>query len=1150
MVFDAGTFTAQNNLARVGLKADGTNTAGASSVCGILDSGTTAGRNFYHNSVYLGGTQTSGTGRTGAFQSVGAGNARTFQNNIFVNARSTSGGSFKHYAVIYYAGNNTGLKAGGNIFLASGTGGHLAQYNNSLDRDTLLAWQTSTGQDATSGVTDPLFVNPTGDAGSVAATAVDLHLQSSNPAEGQGILIASVTNDFDGETRSGLTPVDIGADAGGFSLSSDVFAPVVSYPTLPQGSTANRTLTGFATIVDSVAVAGGANSPRLYFKRSTDADIFGGNTAADNGWKYVAADNSASPYGFTIDYSIINGGSVAPGDTVQYFVVAQDAANNLGSNPVGAGSSGNPPVQNLSAHGAVSSYAIGAGLSGTKTVCASGCDYANLTDASGAFAAINGAVVTGNLIINISGDLTENGTNGLNQLVTNDFPAAAYTVTIQPDAAAMRTISGSVANAMIRLNGADRVTIDGRFSNAGRFLTFRNTNTGYPTITLLNDASNNTIRSSVIEGASSVVVFFSTGTATGNDNNLVTDNRIRDRSDATGVAQILIYAAGTSAIVANGNNSITANEIFNFTLSGVWIEATGNENWTITGNTIYQTDARTSSITGIQFGAAGTNTISGNTVRDLTSTTFTSGIVVQQTYGNLTVARNRIYNFTSAAGNVARFIGVSFNGTDVGQSITLVNNQITIIPSFTNAQNLYGIWDRATAAGPAVVAYNSVVVGGTGSGTNGSWAFSRTGASACSLRNNIFLNVRTGGGSHYAGGSASTSGSVSTDYNVFAGTGTTAANFMDSSNGQGPTGTPISFAQWQASFGGDTHSSGANPGGNFTTSMFVNPAAGDLHIIATGNPLVMNTGTPVVGIDKDYDNDTRHATTPDIGADEFAGALVVSSNQVIPAGNYDNIAVDPGVTATLGGIVNVSGTLTLGCTAQLSGGSPANYVTGSLKKNFCSGGSFMFPVGTAAGYAPVTVNATAGTFPGDFTVKANDGTLAGTVAAQSLTRNWTLTRNNISQADITFTYNDADVPAGADESTFKFVRRSGNVDIAFGPSNFDVTTNTFTLLGVSGFSDWALGKVAAPTAALVEVSGRILTANGRGITNVRVALTDQNGFTRYTNSGSFGYYHFTDIEAGQIYILNVGAKRFIFTEPTRMIFVNEAMNGQDFVADP
>jgi hypothetical protein len=42
----------------------------------------------------------------------------------------------------------------------------------------------------------------------------DLHLpRPTTVAEGNGVDVG-VTDDFDGQTRSGLTPVDIGADAG------------------------------------------------------------------------------------------------------------------------------------------------------------------------------------------------------------------------------------------------------------------------------------------------------------------------------------------------------------------------------------------------------------------------------------------------------------------------------------------------------------------------------------------------------------------------------------------------------------------------------------------------------------------------------------------------------------------------------------------------------------------------------------------------------------------------------------------------------------------------------------------------------------------------------------------------------------------------
>jgi hypothetical protein len=90
----------------------------------------------------------------------------------------------------------------------------------------------------------------------------------------------------------------------------------------------------------------------------------------------------------------------------------------------------------------------------------------------------------------------------------------------------------------------------------------------------------------------------------------------------------------------------------------------------------------------------------------------------------------------------------------------------------------------------------------------------------------------------------------------------------------------------------------------------------------------------------------------------------------------------------------------------------------------------------------------------------------------------------------------------------------------------------------------------APTAASVNFGGRILTADGRGIRNVRITLTSMTGAPRETLSSPFGYYRFNEIEAGQTYIVTVASKRFIFSEPSRVIFLSEAREDFDFVALP
>lgn len=921
MSFFDGAFTAQNNWVRVGLDASGAATAGASNVRGIYDNGTTAGRNFYHNSVYAGGTQTSGTASTSAFDgTTGVTNARVYQNNIFVNKRSNNGGTGRHYAVRYggTAANSASLKAGGNIFLATGVGGMLGQFNGA-DSATLALWQSATGQDGTSAMVDPLFINPTG-----GAASVDLHLQASNPAEGGGTPLidaltqasASVTDDFDGQARSTLTPADIGADAGTFTSSSgDIYSPGISYPLLSSASSANRVLNGWATIQDnSGAVSGGINAPRLYFKKSTDADVFGvANNASGNGWKYVTATNSTSPFSFSIDYSLMPGGGVTAGDTVQYFVVAQDDVNNLGSGPPAVSASANPPVQNISAKpgAGVNSFSIVPALGGTKTV-GSGGDYPSLSGAGGLFAAINGGVLTGNLTVQLTSDVTEDGSVALMSWLEEGV--GSYTLTLQPDSATMRTISGNVNAALITLNGADGVTIDGSFAGRGRYLTFRNLNTGTSASTLLfiNDASSNTVRNCVLEGASTSttlgVIGFGAGTVTGNDNNIITGCQVRDLSTAAGVPNTLIGSSGSSA-AANSGNTLSNNDLFNFNQQGIRLSASGNGAWTISSNDIHEVNSATSNNAGISILGGGTHIITGNYIHDLLTTFAQSKGISLTGITSAKITRNRITALTvnSATTSIHGIYAVS----STQGLLTVVNNEITLFPAAPTSSNLYGLYcDTTGTSGVNFLAncyYNSVVIGGSESGARSSWAASCLGKYSGTLRNNIFLNLRSGlaGSLNYKPYSYNLISN-----NIYAGTGTTAANFMALDS------LPMSFASWQT-YGLDQNSQAGIAGsGSFTSAMFADAANGDLHLVPGGDSLVNTTGIRVSGVTDDYDGELRNTATPSIGSDEFPQPdIVITQSSVLKDGTG---VVDFGSVA-LGGSSAKTFTITNTGLADLTG---------------------------------------------------------------------------------------------------------------------------------------------------------------------------------------------------------------------------------------
>ena len=81
--------------------------------------------------------------------------------------------------------------------------------------------------------------------------------------------------------------------------------------------------------------------------------------------------------------------------------------------------------------------------------------------------------------------------------------------------------------------------------------------------------------------------------------------------------------------------------------------------------------------------------------------------------------------------------------------------------------------------------------------------------------------------------------------------------------------------------------------------------------------------------------------------------------------------------------------------------------------------------------------------------------------------------------------------------------------------------------------------LAAPTAAMVNVGGRVTDSKGRGISRALVTMTNGNGnnYSAYTNS--LGYYLFEEVEVGQTLIFNVQAKRYNFTQPTQVVSLTE-----------
>ena len=146
----AGAATYSNNIISLGGNTQtilkGISETGAS--------GTT--NNLYFNTVYIGGTVASGSNKSYALFSAVATNTRDFRNNIFMNARSTTGGSSLHYAM-YFITSGGALTCDYNDYLVSGTGGMLGGFYYGGDKSTL---PIVTGQDAHSLNVNPTFPSP------------------------------------------------------------------------------------------------------------------------------------------------------------------------------------------------------------------------------------------------------------------------------------------------------------------------------------------------------------------------------------------------------------------------------------------------------------------------------------------------------------------------------------------------------------------------------------------------------------------------------------------------------------------------------------------------------------------------------------------------------------------------------------------------------------------------------------------------------------------------------------------------------------------------------------------------------------------------------------------------------------------------------
>ncbi|MFA7359511.1 MAG: T9SS type A sorting domain-containing protein [Candidatus Kapaibacterium sp.] len=810
----------------------------------------------YNNTVYLNASSSGANfGTTGIYHTrsaVATTGVLEMRNNIIVNNSTSAGTGF---TVVFRRSASTDLvnfgSSSNNNDLYAGTpsASNLIFYDGTNSDQTMAAYKSRvTPRDASSFSVMPAFVN-------ITTAPYDLHLgtAAATQLESGGAVVSTpnIVSDFDGNARYPnpgypnnpsfpATAPDVGADefAG---IPQDLNGPSISYT--PLGNTASTSGRVFSnvTITDPSGVnVDPGTKPRVYYKKSTDANTYAGNTNVDDGWKWVETSSGSSPFSFTLDYSILTGGGISTGEIVQYFVIAQDLINNVGLNsgtPAQPLTSVDLTVDEFPLSGTINQYSISGAITGEILV-GTGQTYTSLTDdaPTGLFKAINEKVVTGNLTVKITSDLTETGAVALNQ--TNE--EAIYTITIQPNDASLKTISGSYAGGLIRLNGADGITFDGRFSGSGNYLTISNTSTSTNSaaIQIISlgtnaGATDNTIRNcNILAGANTVTSTFgifvgsaavsTSGTGADNDNLTIQYNNISK-------AYYGIYARGVATTGELDGLNILNNSV------GSSIEADY-----ISGYGMYLS------------GMNGAN-INENEIYNMIYNGSKYGMYIVANVSNSVFSKNKIHTFGQLNTSAYYATGMYFSSATGTTNNQIDNNIVYDLIYYGSTSNFYNAGIRLAGGDGYKIYYNSVSHTGTfantASGLYSICMYISTAATNVDMRNNIFYNSRSGTSpKSYTIYTPNTSTFTNLNYNDYY---TTGAAF-------GYYGAEVAnYSAWATASGEGVNSINVDPLFNSETNLqpgLTSP--------------VLAAGTPIAGITTDILGVTRSGTVPSMGAYE------------------------------------------------------------------------------------------------------------------------------------------------------------------------------------------------------------------------------------------------------------------------------------------
>ncbi|MFT3911080.1 MAG: T9SS type A sorting domain-containing protein [Ferruginibacter sp.] len=612
--------------------------------------------------------------------------------------------------------------------------------------------------------------------------------------------------------------------------------------------------------------------------------------------------------------------------------------------------------------------------------------------------------------INISyNDINNNNGSGVNHVTTlrgiyaqagTSANATINNNTITLKAAGTTTASTGIENAIGSTAAANTVNINNNiiqnctytsattatFSGILTSATATNVNTNF------NQIINNAIGTAGVGSGATFQGIYNSGSST---NFTANSNTISGNTIQNSFGTMHCLRGSTSTVICN-SNTITNNSFPNSSgataciLYGIYdVSAPVNEtyqnnninNLTITGNNT----ATTNAIYGISnVTAAGTKVFSGNNVNNLSFSSSSTGyalvVGIRNAYGATSdISKNTIHTLSST-GTTPTVAGI-FIGVTTATTINVFNNVIgNLSTPASTGHNLYGIY-CGTVGTSYNIYYNTVYLSGTSTGTGfaSSAVYMSSTTPTTTLINNILVNLTTPTGTGLASvirrtSTAFTGWAASSNNNLlYAGTPSASnviyyngtAAYGTNTSAFGPAGTAGTFQNHVAARESlsRTETISSTPGVFFQS--LTGPATGSsstfLHLVSGITTFAESGGTPISGYTDDYDGNTRNATTPDMGADEFAGTQVpvvtINSVSINPTGNLC-VAAGRTVTAniTIGG--SAASSITLNYSFNGGASVPVTMTGGTNTPGVTSNWTATIPVGSPVN-ASVAWNVTA-----------------------------------------------------------------------------------------------------------------------------------------------------------------------------------------------